>query len=222
MKPIQLALIALSICLGSSDTYAAKLRCDYDRSKDKDKGFDRAKDEKGKTVKGFYIDKFSGDLIVETKWVDIGIGRSIYTTGTLATRTEGDDSYLMLSINHSWPKYTFPTEDEAKSNFTILPGADLMIGMSDGSVLTLHAAEGAAAATTVTTPSPRSGHPFWIHSVAATEYFLDPKSMEAFNAAEARALRVVTDSANLDIRLNGYDDDKVVQTAVRCLAGGPK
>ncbi len=219
MKPIQLVLIAFSICIFSSDAFAAKLRCDYDRSKDKDEGFERAKNEKGKTVKGFYIDKFSGDLVVETKWADILKG---HTSASIATRTKGDDSFLMLSFGYLWTKYTFPTEDEAKSNFSILPGDELLIGMSDGSVLTLYAAEGVAAETTVTTPKPLSGAPFWIRSAAATEYLLDSKSMEAFKTAETQALRVTTDSYDIDIRLPHRDEVKLFQAAVLCLAGGPK
>ena len=218
MKTILIALIAFPLAMGSSAAHAAKLKCDYDRSKDKDKGFERAKNEKGKTRKGFYIDKFTDELVVDTEWNAIGGGGD--TVGSVATRIRGDNSYLQLSIANRWSKKTFPTDEETQSNFSILPDSELLVGMADGSVLTLHAADGAEAETSYETPEPRSGQPFWIISNATVEYVLDADSAAALIAIRARALRVVTDSGNLDVRIEGRDHDWVIQNAVSCIAGG--
>ncbi len=219
MRPVLAILTAVSLCLGSGAVLAAKSKCDYDRAKDKDKGFERAKNAKGKTLKGFYIDKFTDELVVETTWNAIGGGN---TEGSVATRTRGNNSFLQLAIAHRWSKKTFPTDDETQSNFSIPPDGKLLIGMADGSVLTLHATDGAEAKTSYETPKPRSGKPFWIMSNATVEYVLDADSQAALIATEARALRVMTDSENLDIRIEGRDHDWVIQNAVRCLAAGAK
>ena len=217
VKTILIALIAFTLSISGGAAHAAKLRCDYDRSKDKDKGFDRAKNEKGKTRKGFYIDKFTDEVVVETKWDEIGGGD---THGSISTRTRGDDSFLQLSIVNRWSKFTFPTEEEGQSNFSILSGDEMLVGMADGSVLTLYATEGSEAETSYETPKPRSGEPFWITSSATAEYLLDDQSLAALTATEARALRIVTDSRKLDLRIEGRDHDWVIQNAVRCIAEG--
>jgi len=219
MRPVLAILTAVSLCLGSGAGLAAKSKCDYDRAKDKDKGFERAKDAKGKTRRGFYIDKFTDELVVETTWNAIGGGN---TEGSVATRTRGNNSFLQLEIAHRWSKKTFPTDDEAQSNFSISPDSKLLVGMADGSVLTLHATDGVEAETSYETPKPRSGRPFWIMSNATVEYGLDAISQAALIATEARAIRVMTDSGNLDIRIEGRDHDWVIQNAVRCIAGGGK
>lgn len=217
MKTILIALIAISLSIAGGAAHAAKLKCDYDRSKDKDKGFERAKNEKGKTRKGFYIDKFTDEVVVETKWDEIGDGD---THGSVAARTRGAESFLQLSIVHRWSKHTFPTEEEGQSNFSILPGGEMLVGLADGSVLTLHATEGSEAETSYVTPEPRSGEPFWITSSATAEYLLDDQSLAALMATQARALRVVTDSKKLDLRIEGADHDWVIQNAARCIAEG--
>ena len=217
MRSVIAILTAVLLCLGSSTALAATNKCEYDREKDKDKGFERAKNAKGKTRKGFYIDKFTDELVVDTAWN--AIARSGDTIGSVATRTRGKNSYLQLSIANRWSKKTFPTDDETQSNFSIPPNGDLLVGMADGSVLTLHAADGAEAETTYETPEPRSGQPFWIISNATVEYVLDADSAAALIATRARAIRVVTDTGNLDIRIEGRDHDWVIQNAVSCIAG---
>lgn len=217
MRSVIAILIAVTLCFGSSIALAATNKCEYDREKDKDKGFERAKNAKGKTRKGFYIDKFTDELVVDTAWNAIGGGN---TVGSVATRTRGDNSYLQLSIENRWSKKTFPTDEETQSNFSILPDGELLIGMADGSVLTLHAADGAEAETTYEMPEPQSGQPFWIISNATVEYVLDADSAAALIATRARAIRVVTDSGNLDVRIEGRDHDWVIQSAVSCIAGG--
>lgn len=218
MRQVLAILTAVSLCLGSGAALAAKSKCEYDRAKDKDKGFERAKNAKGKTRKGFYIDKFTDELVVDTEWNAISRGGN--TIGSVATRTRGKTSYLQLSIANRWSKKTFPTDEETQSNFSILPDSELLVGMADGSVLTLHAADGADAETTYETPEPRSGNPFWITSRATVEYVLDADSASALIATRARAIRVATDSGNLDIRIEGRDHDWVIQNAVSCIAGG--
>lgn len=219
MRPVIAILTAVTLCLGSGAALAAKSKCDYDRGKDKDKGFERAKDAKGKTRKGFYIDKFTDELIVETKWDAIGEGN---TRGSVAARTQGNDNFLKLAIVDSWSKKTFPTDDEVQNAFSILPGGELLIGMADGSVLTLYANDGAIAETSYKTPKPRSSKPFWITSKATVEYVLDARSQAALIATEARAVRVMTDAGSLDIRIEGSDHDWVIQNAATCIAGGSK
>ena len=219
MRPVLAIITAVTLCLGSGDALAAKSRCDYDRSKDKDKGFERAKNEKGKTRKGFYIDKFTDELVVETKWEAIG---EEDTRGFVAARTRGNSTVLKLAVVDRWSKKTFPTDDEVQDTFSILNSGELYIGMADGSVLTLYSTATSDTETTYETPKPRSGAPFWITSKITIEYGLNAESQAALIATEARALRVMTDSGNLDIRIEGSDDDQVIQTAARCIAGGSK
>jgi len=219
MRPVLVIIAAVLLCLSNGAVLAASNKCEYDRSNDKDKGFERAKDAKGKTLKGFYIDKFTDELVVQTKWNPIG---GDTTQGSVAVRTRGESSFLQLAISDSWSKKTFPTDEEAQSNFSIPPEGELLLGMADGSVLTLHATDGAAAETSYETPVPRSGVPFWIRSTATVEYLIDASAQAALIATQVQALRVVTDSGNLDIRLEGGDYDWVIQNGVRCIAGDAK
>lgn len=217
VKPIVLAFVALSLCLSGGVVHAAKLRCDYDRSKDKDEGFERAKDERGKTRKGFYVDRFTEELVVETKWMEIGSGN---TYGSIATRARGDDRFLQLFITHRWSKKTMPTDEDTESNFSIVPGTKVLVGMADGSVLTLESATAVDAETTYETPKPRSGLPFWITSSAAFEILLDDAATAVLATTQSKALRVVTDTGNIDLRIEGRDQDGSVQNLVRCVTEG--
>jgi hypothetical protein len=217
VKTILIALIAISLSIVGGAAHAAKLRCDYDRTKDKDKGFERAKNEKGKTRKGFYIDKFTDELVVDTEWESIGDGD---TRGMVATRSRGESSYLRLRLIHFWTKKTFPTDEESESNFSIPMGSKMLVGMADGSVLTLSAAETVDAETSYDTPEPRSGDPFVITSAASLEYPIPEAAAAAMAATKTRAFRIVTDSGDLDIRIEGNENDAVVQEAVRCLTEG--
>jgi hypothetical protein len=205
--------------LGSGAALAATNKCEYDRSNDKDKGFERSKDAKGKTRTGFYIDKFTDELVVQTMWNSIG---GDDTRGSVATRTRGDSSFLQLSISNRWSKKTFPTDEEEQSNFSIPPEGALLLGMADGSVLTLHATDGAVAETSYETPTPLSGQPFWITSNATVEYLLDANAQAALISTQVEAIRVITDSGGLDIRLAGGNYEWVIQNGVRCIAGDAK
>jgi len=209
------------LCLTSGAAFAAKSRtkCEYDRSKDKDKGFERAKNEKGKTRKGYYIDKFTDELVVETKWASVGDGN---TRGSVAARTRGNNSFLTLKVVDRWSKKTFPTDDDVQNAFSVGPGNDLLVGMADGSVLTLQSIAASDTETSYETPEPRSGKRFWITSKVTIEYALDAESQASLVATQARALRVMTDSGNLDIRIEGSGDGEVIRTAARCIAGGSK
>jgi len=219
MKLIPAIFAAAALCLGSGATLAAKTKCELDRSKDKDKGFERAKNEKGKTRKGFYIDKFTDELVVETEWKPVG---QEDTRGSVALRSRGENSFLTLRVVDRWPKKTFPTDDEIRNAFAIVPENDLLIGMADGSVLTLHSTAGSDTETTYQTPKPRSGQRFWVTSKVSIEYALDAESKAALMATPARALRVMTDSGHLDIRIEGSGHGEVIRTAARCIAGESK
>jgi hypothetical protein len=219
MRPVLAIIAAVLLCLGNGAVFAASNKCEYDRSNDKDKGFERAKDAKGKTLKGFYIDKFTDELVVQTQWKSIG---GDTTQGSVAIRTRGDFSFLQLAISDRWSKKTFPTDEEAQSNFSIPPEGELLLGMADGSVLTLRAPDGTVAETSYETPTPLSGEPFWITSTATVEYLIDANAQAALIATQVQALRVVTDSGNLDIRLEGEGNDWVIQNGVGCIAGDAK
>lgn len=219
MRPVLAISAAVLLCLSSGAALAANNKCEYDRSYDKDKGFERAKNAKGKTRTGFYIDKFTGELVVQTTWNSIGGDN---TQGSVATRTRGDSSFLQLAISNRWSKKTFPTDEEAQSNFSIPPEGELLLGMADGSVLTLHATDGAVAETSYETPTPLSGQPFWIRSDATVEYLLDADAQAALKATQVEAIRVITDSGSLDVRLEGGSYEWVIQNGVRCIAGDAK
>ncbi len=150
-------------------------------------------------------------------------------TGWVFGRSQGDvgvseaehDKMLFLKIEHLWSKKTFPTEDEVQNSISVPAGGALLIGMADGSVVTLYANGARTAETSYKTPRPNSGNNFWLTSVATIGYKLDADTQAALTATEARAVRLKTATGNFDVRIHGGGTDNI-QNVVKCISGDTK
>lgn len=233
MKKIALGVgIVIALSLSAGTAFAAKSKCKYDRTRDK--GFVLAKNAKGKSVKGHYLDKFTNQLAVSTEWEDISHpmrpgGRAM--TGFVSALSLGDqsteysakieeehDKFLFLQIEYLRPKKTFPTEDELQNSISVPSGGELLIGMADGSVVTLHATNAVTGETAYESPDPYSGDNFWLTSKASVNFKLDADAQAALTTTEARAVRLRTASGDLDVRIHDGGTDNI-QKVINCVTG---
>ena len=233
MKQIVLGMwVAIALSLSTGTAFAATSKCKYDRTRDK--GFVLAENAKGKSVKGHYLDMFTNQLVVSTEWADIShpvrpTGREM--TGFVSALSIGDqsteysakieeehDKFLFLQIEYLRPKKTFPTEDELQNSISVPSGGELLIGLADGSVVTLYATNAVTGETTYETPDPHSGTEFWLMSKASMNFKLDAGAQTALTATAARAVRLITASGDLDIRIHGAGTDNI-QKVINCVRG---
>jgi hypothetical protein len=222
-------LLVLAIMLGNNTAYGAKLKCDYQKMKD----LSVARDAKGKKRKGFYIDDFTKELLFATKRAGIGFQEpdwkdgnvSIWTSASMSSRgdellpeTEHDKT-LNLFMEYHKHKKTFPTEDELQVPISIPADGELLIGMADGSVVTLPSITMETGETTYDTPEPHSGERFRLVYRANFTINLNTNDRAALIATEPRALRINSNMGDLDIRLS-EEDRGAFQNNIRCISGG--
>ena len=200
------ALLAFALMFGSNTAFGAKLKCDYQKMKD----FSVARDAKGKKRKGFYIDDFTKELLVATEREGIGVKEpgweesnvSFWTSASMSSQgdellpeTEHAKSLNLFTEYHKFKK-TFPTEEELQVPISIPADGALLIGMADGSVVTLPSITVEAGETTYDTPEPYSDERFRIVYRANFTISLNANERAALMATESRALRINSNLGN--------------------------
>ena len=228
MKFTLVTLVVIGLSLGNNIALGATNKCKYVRMAD----LSIARDANGKKRKNVYVDDFTKELIYVTELADISHpmrpgGREM--TGWVFGRSQGDvgvseaehDKMLFLKIEHFWEKKTFPTDDDVQNSISVPAGGELLIGMADGSIVTLYANSAKTAETTYKTPKPHSGRSFWLTSIATIGYKLDANALAALKNTEARAVRLKTATGNLDVRIHNGGTDNI-QNVVKCISGDTK
>ena len=204
MKRTVLAILVSVTFFGSDIALAAKTECKI------------AQDS---------VDDFTQEHVVITEWEGLShpvrpSGREM--TGFVSAVSRGDGNFLRVNIEHYWSKKTLPTEDDMQNSMSVPVGAELLIAMVDGSVVTLHASKATVGETTVTfRPKPHSGESFYLMTIATAEYALDAATEQALTAQDAKALRMKTESGDRDLRFYGKSYDEFSRV-IKCVTGAMK
>jgi hypothetical protein len=112
-------------------------------------------------------------------------------------------------------EYVRPTpisaETAAQNPLTILEDGELLIAMNDGALLRLPASQSVEGNTLEDDP-----HPGWLTTIATIDYELSDSTAEGLMAQDAKAVRVMTDSAYHDVRIHKSNID-AIRRAVECI-----
>ncbi len=201
MKRTVLALFVSVILFGGDIALAAKSKCKI------------AQDS---------VDDFTQEHVVVTEWEGLSHpvrpgGREM--TGFVSAATRGDGHYLRVNIEHYWSKNTLPTEDDMYNSIAVAEGAELLIAMVDGSVVTLHASKATVGNTTVEhRPKPHSGNSFWLMTKATAHYALNDATEQVLTEQDSKALRMTTETGNRDLRFYGKSFDEISRV-IQCATG---
>lgn len=201
MKKFVFALIGTVTLFGSGVALAAKSQCKI------------AQDS---------VDDFTQEHVVITALEGLSHpvrpkGREM--TGFVSAVSRGDGNYLLVNIEHLWSKKTLPTEDDIQNSISVPEGAELLIAMVDGSVVTLHASKATVGETTIEDrPKPYSGDSFYLMTIATAEYALDAATEQVLTAQDSKALRMKTESGDRDLRFYSKSYDEISRV-IKCATG---
>ena len=204
MKNIFVALIATVTIFGSGAAEAAKSKCKI------------AQDS---------VDDFTNEHVVVTSLEGLSHpvrpkGREM--TGFVSAITNGDGHFLRVKIEHYWDKRFLPTEDDMQNSLSVAEGAELLVAMVDGSVVTLNASKATVGATTVEyRPKPHSGDSFYLMTIGTAEYALDAGIEQALTAQDSKALRMKTETGDRDLRFYSKSFDEISRV-IQCVTGALK
>ncbi len=204
MKRTALALFVSVTLFGSGVALAAKSKC--------------------KIVQDS-VDDFTHEHVVVTALEGLSHpvrpkGREM--TGFVSAVSNGDGHYLRVNIEHLWSKKTLPTEVDMQNSLSVPEGAELLIAMVDGSVVTLHASKATVGKTTIEyRPKPHSGDSFYLMTKATAHYALDAATEQALTAQESKALRMKTESGDRDLRFYSKSFDEFSRV-IQCVTGAMK
>ena len=204
MRKRVLALFVIATLLGSGVALAAKSKCKIGQDT---------------------VDDFTQEHVVMTEWEGLSHpvrpkGREM--TGFVLAASRDNDRYLLFNIEHLWSKNTLPTEDDMQNSMSVPEGAELLIAMVDGSVVTLHASKATVGETTIEyRPKPHSGDSFFLMTKSTSHYALDAATEQALTAQDAKALRMKTESGDRDLRFYSKSFDEIGRV-VKCVKGEMK
>jgi hypothetical protein len=94
---------------------------------------------------------------------------------------------------------------------SIPQGTELMIAMSDGSLVKLPASLGAVGSTDYV-----EDRTDWLVTTAAIDYHLDEAVAADLMAQSAKAIRVITESRNYDVKIHKSNVDDI-RKAIECV-----
>jgi len=151
------------------------------------------------------FDATLGVRVVAFDWKNLShpmrpVGREM--TGGVGVRAHGSRIFLIIGIE--WLRFikTFPTPDMINNSLSISEGSELLIGLADGSVITLHSTEAVIGETTYETPKPHSGKSFAVTSKVSAHYEIDEAAQAALLAQGAMAVRMRTSTdGDQDVRI---------------------
>jgi hypothetical protein len=105
------------------------------------------------------------------------------------------------------------------NSIAVAEGAELLIAMVDGSVVTLHASKATVGVTTVEyRPKPHSGKSFYLMTKATAHYALNDAIEQVLTAQDSKALRMTTESGNRDLRFYSKSLDEISRV-IKCVTG---
>ncbi len=196
MKYVLTAVVALCLSIGSQPAHAAKCKLVEDE-----------------------FDSTLGLRVLTTDWMNLShpmrpVGREM--TGGVAARLYGDELFLVVGIE--WLRFvkTYPSHDMINSSLTIPEGSELLIGLANGSVITLHSASIEVGETTYEKPRPRSGEEFAVTSKVAMQYQLDEEAEKVLLAQDAMAVRMRTSTdGDQDVRIYSGGTEHIKE-AIEC------
>jgi len=171
------------------------------------------------------VDDFTHEHVVVTEWEGLSHpvrpgGREM--TGFVSAVSRGDGNFLRVNIEHYWSKKTVPTEDDMENSISVAEGAELLIAMVDGSVVTLHASRATVGKTTVDYwPKAHSGKSFYLMTKATAHYALNDATEQVLTAQDSKALRMTTESGNRDLRFYSKSFDEISRV-IKCVTGAIK
>jgi hypothetical protein len=201
MKRTVLALFVSVILFGGDIALAAKSECKIARD---------------------FVDDITQEHVVVTELEGLSHpvrpkGREM--TGFVSAVSRGDDNVLHVNIEHFWSKKTSPTEDDMENSISVTEGAELLIAMVDGSVVTLHASKATVGKTTVEQwPKPHSGKSFYLMTKATAHYALNDATEQVLTEQDSKALRMTTETGNRDLRFYGKSFDEISRV-IQCATG---
>ncbi|MCH8943845.1 MAG: hypothetical protein IH910_03560 [Proteobacteria bacterium] len=171
------------------------------------------------------VDDFTHEHVVVTEWEGLSHpvrpgGREM--TGFVSAVSNGDGHFLRVNIEHFWSKRTLPTEDDMQNSISVAEGAELLVAMVDGSVVTLQASKATVGKTTIEDrPKPHSGDSFWLMTKATAHYALNDANEQVLTAQGSKALRMTTESGNRDLRFYSKSFDEISRV-IKCVTGAMK
>lgn len=131
-------------------------------------------------------------------------------TAFMSVRSDDGTMSLQVRVEYVRP-VPVSAEAAAKNPLIILAGGELLIAMSDGAVLQLPALHSLEGKTLEDDP-----HPGWRTTIATIDYELSEDTADALMAQNAKALRVMTDSAYHDVKIHKTNTD-AIRRAVECI-----
>jgi hypothetical protein len=164
------------------------------------------------------VDKVTNAMVVKTApeqlthWL-----RELRRTMTAFVSARSDDGVQSLQIRIEYVRQVplSAATDASKNPLIILPGGELLVAMSDGAVLRLPASHAVEGDTLHDDP-----HPGWLTTIATIDYELSDDFAEALMVQDAKALRVITDSAYHDVKIHKSNVD-AIRRAVECIQQQP-
>ena len=160
------------------------------------------------------VDKFTKARVVVTKWVQLTHwfreGRREMTAFVAAGNDDVDQS-LRIRIEYVRDVVTAAKTESGGSAMSIPQGTEIMIAMSDGSLVKLPASLGVVGSTDYV-----EDRTDWLVTTAAIDYHLDEAAAADLMAQSAKAIRVITESRNYDVKIHKSNVDDI-RKAIECV-----
>ncbi len=160
------------------------------------------------------VDKFTNTRVVITKWVQLTHWlreeRREMTAFVSAGNDDGDQT-LRIRIEYVRDVATAAKKESGGSAMSIPQGTELMIAMSDGSLVKLPASLGIVGSTDYV-----ESMSDWLVTKAEIDYHLDAAVAAELMAQSAKAIRVVTENGHYDVRIHKSNVDDI-RKAIKCV-----
>ncbi len=160
------------------------------------------------------VDKITKTRVVITKWVQLTHWfreeRREMTAFVSAGNDDGDQT-LRIRIEYVRDVATAAKKESGGSAMSIPQGTELMIAMSDGSLVKLPASLGIVGSTDYV-----ESMSDWLVTKAEIDYHLDAAVAAELMAQSAKAIRVVTDNGHYDVRIHKSNVDDI-RRAIECV-----
>ena len=160
------------------------------------------------------VDKFTKARVVITKWVQLTHwfreDRREMTAFVSAGNDDGDQT-LRLRIEYVRDVVTAAKTESGESAMSVPQGTDVMIAMSDGSLVKLQASLDVVGSTDYV-----ESMPDWLVTTAEINYHLDSAGAAELMAQSAKAIRVITENRHYDVKIHKSNVDDI-RKAIECV-----
>lgn len=160
------------------------------------------------------VDKFTKVRVVVTKWVQLTHwfreDRREMTAFVSAGNDDGDQT-LRIRIEYVRDVVTAAKTEAGGSAMSVPQGTEIMIAMSDGSLVKLPASLDVVGSTDYV-----ESKSDWLVTTAEIDYHLDAAVAADLMAQSAKAIRVITENRHFDVKIHKSNVDDI-RTAIECV-----